>query len=75
MLTNATARTVRCPRCGGPSLYAPGNPWRPFCSERCKSHDFGAWASERYRVATPSAPDEPDSDQAEDADVGERDRG
>ena len=44
-------REVRCPGCGGPSLYAPENPWRPFCSERCKNHDFGAWASERYRVA------------------------
>jgi hypothetical protein len=47
-------RTVRCPRCGGPSLYAPENPARPFCSERCKSQDFGAWASEAYRVPGPA---------------------
>ena len=44
------ARTVRCPACGGPSLYAPENPFRPFCSERCKLHDLGAWASESFRV-------------------------
>ena len=38
-----------CPSgCGGPSLYAPGNPHRPFCSERCRNHDLGAWASESY---------------------------
>ncbi|MCW7537169.1 DNA gyrase inhibitor YacG [Aquabacterium sp. A7-Y] len=43
-------RTVRCPACGGASLFAPENPWRPFCSERCKNLDFGAWASETYRV-------------------------
>ncbi len=43
-------RTVRCPACGGPSLYAPENPYRPFCSERCKLHDLGAWASESFRV-------------------------
>jgi uncharacterized protein len=43
-------RTVRCPTCGGPSVYAPENPSRPFCSERCKNVDFGAWASEAYRV-------------------------
>ena len=43
-------RTVRCPACGGPSLYAPENPFRPFCSQRCKLHDLGAWASERFRV-------------------------
>ena len=44
------ARTVRCPACGGPSLYGPGNAYRPFCSERCKLHDLGAWASESFRV-------------------------
>jgi endogenous inhibitor of DNA gyrase (YacG/DUF329 family) len=26
------------------------NPWRPFCSERCKMIDLGAWASEEYKV-------------------------
>ena len=37
----APPRHVRCPRCGGDSLYAPTNRWRPFCSERCKLHDLG----------------------------------
>lgn len=53
-------RRIVCPACGGPSLYGPQNPWRPFCSERCKNHDFGAWASERYRV--PARPDPADED-------------
>lgn len=44
------ARTVRCPACGGPSLYALDNPHRPFCGQRCKSLDFGAWASEQFAV-------------------------
>jgi len=26
------------------------NPWRPFCSERCKLIDFDRWTSEEYRV-------------------------
>lgn len=26
------------------------NPYRPFCSARCKTVDLGAWASEVYRV-------------------------
>lgn len=43
-------RLVKCPACGGPSRYASDNPWRPFCSERCRRIDLGAWASERYRV-------------------------
>ena len=58
MSTPATApRTVRCPACGGASVYAPSNPWRPFCSERCKNLDFGAWASEAYRVQVKPEPD------------------
>ncbi|WP_395700352.1 DNA gyrase inhibitor YacG [Aquabacterium sp.] len=52
------ARQVPCPTCGQPSRFAPENPWRPFCSERCRSVDFGAWASERYRVAAPPGPDD-----------------
>ena len=50
-------RIVRCPACGGESVYGPENAWRPFCSERCRSIDFGAWASERYCVAA-AAPKE-----------------
>ncbi|MGA8010589.1 MAG: DNA gyrase inhibitor YacG [Thiomonas sp.] len=44
------ARKVACPHCGALTVYSTSNPWRPFCSERCKSIDFGAWASESYRV-------------------------
>ena len=51
-------RTVRCPACGGPSIYAPGNPFRPFCSERCKNMDLGAWASESFRVPDETPPDD-----------------
>ena len=43
-------RIVRCPGCGGESVYALSNPFRPFCSERCRLADLGAWASEGYRV-------------------------
>jgi uncharacterized protein len=45
-------RIVRCPTCGGDSVYAPENAFRPFCSERCRNVDLGAWASESYRVPT-----------------------
>ena len=53
-------RVVRCPNCGGDSIYAPSNPARPFCSERCKNMDFGAWASESFRVPAPATADELD---------------
>lgn len=44
-------RMVVCPRCQGDSVYAPSNPYRPFCSQRCKAADFGAWADEGFRIA------------------------
>jgi endogenous inhibitor of DNA gyrase (YacG/DUF329 family) len=43
-------RTVNCPQCGKAAAWSPANPHRPFCSERCKQIDLGAWASEQYRV-------------------------
>lgn len=51
-------RTVRCPACGGDAVYAASNPYRPFCSARCKGMDLGAWASEQFRVPDATPPDE-----------------
>jgi endogenous inhibitor of DNA gyrase (YacG/DUF329 family) len=51
-------RIVRCPACGGDSVYAASNLSRPFCSERCKGMDLGAWASESFRVAATASPDD-----------------
>jgi endogenous inhibitor of DNA gyrase (YacG/DUF329 family) len=48
---------VDCPACGAPAEYGPHNLWRPFCSERCRRHDFSAWACERYRVQAPPPDD------------------
>ncbi|MEZ5651060.1 MAG: DNA gyrase inhibitor YacG [Burkholderiaceae bacterium] len=42
---------VACPACGRRTIYRSDNPWRPFCSQRCKTIDLGAWASEQYRIA------------------------
>lgn len=49
---------VACPTCGHPSVYGAANPWRPFCSERCRRIDLGAWASERWRIESPIAPED-----------------
>jgi endogenous inhibitor of DNA gyrase (YacG/DUF329 family) len=48
--------TVACPTCGEPTSFGADNRWRPFCSERCRLIDLGAWASEAYRI--PAKPDE-----------------
>ncbi len=34
-----------CPTCKRPVEWSPAFPYRPFCSERCKLVDLGAWAS------------------------------
>ncbi|HET7546167.1 MAG TPA: DNA gyrase inhibitor YacG [Usitatibacter sp.] len=54
-----TPRTVPCPTCGEKSVFEPWNPWRPFCCERCRALDLGAWASESYRI--PGKPAEDDA--------------
>ncbi len=51
-------RIVSCPHCGNPVEWSPASRWRPFCSERCKMIDLGAWGSEAYRV--PAEPVDPD---------------
>jgi uncharacterized protein len=33
-----------------------GNPFRPFCSERCKLIDLGRWAGGEYRIPTKEKP-------------------
>ena len=53
-----TARQVKCPHCGKPTLFTPENPSRPFCSERCKLIDLGAWAEEKYAVPVAPATEE-----------------
>jgi uncharacterized protein len=52
-------KSVRCPACGAQSLWSEANTFRPFCSERCKLHDLGAWASDRYAIA--GSPQDSDS--------------
>ena len=41
---------VRCPTCDRVVEWSAGSPWRPFCSERCKLIDLGAWASEQRSI-------------------------
>jgi uncharacterized protein len=56
---NDSLRRVPCPTCRGPAVFHPSNLWRPFCSDRCRTADLGAWANEQFRVAA-EAPDDGD---------------
>ena len=51
--------TVKCPTCGKTVAWSEKNPFRPFCSDRCRQIDLGAWANEEYRV--PSRAEDEDS--------------
>ena len=58
---------VRCPQCGK-EVEFKGNEFRPFCSERCKLLDFGAWADEEYALpAETSTLSDEDVDEIEKA--------
>ena len=48
-------RAYTCPTCG--AAVPAGGPWRPFCGERCKMVDLGAWLLGHYRVPSVSDPD------------------
>jgi len=40
-----------CRSCGKP--IDPSDPCYPFCSDRCRLVDLGAWFNESYRVSRP----------------------
>lgn len=41
---------VKCPTCHREVEWSENSPWRPFCSERCKLIDLGAWANGDYVI-------------------------
>ena len=48
---------VKCPTCKKKVETPPDNKvdesnYLPFCSERCKLVDLGAWLQEEYRIAS-----------------------
>ncbi len=56
----STPKNIKCPNCRKPAPWE-GNPFRPFCSERCRLVDLGAWMDEEYRI--------PDEKKAEDEEM------
>ena len=47
---NIKKSDISCPRCQKPNTWRPENKFKPFCSERCKLIDLGAWADEAHRI-------------------------
>lgn len=54
--------SVKCPICKKETEW-DGNPFRPFCSERCRLIDLGAWSSGDYRVPGEDLPGEEEAEE------------
>jgi hypothetical protein len=52
------ATTVKCPTCKRLVEWSPDSPYRPFCSDRCRLIDLGAWIDEKHRIPDESAASE-----------------
>ncbi|HHT9110788.1 MAG TPA: DNA gyrase inhibitor YacG [Candidatus Brocadiaceae bacterium] len=50
---------INCPNCHKVLSYQTIKdlPYFPFCGERCKLVDLGAWLDEKYRIEEPMSPD------------------
>lgn len=55
-------RQVKCRQCGKPVRLDESNPWRPFCSERCKLIDLGQWFSGSYSIPAETPEEFPDAE-------------
>jgi endogenous inhibitor of DNA gyrase (YacG/DUF329 family) len=58
---------VKCPTCRREIEWS-SSPFRPFCSERCRMIDLGAWLSEQRSIAGDTTPLEPDAEGAQEPD-------
>jgi endogenous inhibitor of DNA gyrase (YacG/DUF329 family) len=58
---------LKCPICKQP-VDSETTAEFPFCSERCREHDLGNWAMEKYKVAAPMM----DESELEETETDER---
>lgn len=54
---------VNCPTCAAEVEWTEANTFRPFCSNRCKQIDLGAWAEEKYTIPAADPLDDPLDDE------------
>jgi endogenous inhibitor of DNA gyrase (YacG/DUF329 family) len=52
--------TTHCPTCRRDVVWGPESPHRPFCSDRCRLIDLGAWFSGAHAI-----PDDGSSEEFE----------
>jgi endogenous inhibitor of DNA gyrase (YacG/DUF329 family) len=57
--------TVKCPTCGRSIEWSEQSPFRPFCSERCRVIDLGAWLSEKHVIPSNETDSPEESSESE----------
>lgn len=57
------ATIVKCPTCKKEVIWGPESAFRPFCSDRCRLIDLGAWANEEHKIPDKGRADLPLSEQ------------
>lgn len=50
-------KNFKCPTCQQLVAWVSTNAFRPFCSERCRLIDLGAWADGSYAVPAHEVPE------------------
>jgi uncharacterized protein len=59
--SNKQIKQIPCPSCKTLSDFSSENPYRPFCSARCKMVDLGEWANESYKIPEKILPTDVDN--------------
>jgi endogenous inhibitor of DNA gyrase (YacG/DUF329 family) len=44
------AAKVKCPTCRRDVEWSEASQYRPFCSDRCRLIDLGAWLAEQHKI-------------------------
>jgi hypothetical protein len=50
---------LACPTCGRAIQWSDAFPFRPFCSERCRLIDLGAWLTDQRAIPGDAPEDAP----------------
>jgi endogenous inhibitor of DNA gyrase (YacG/DUF329 family) len=62
------APIVKCPTCGRELEWTPAALFRPFCSDRCRLIDLGAWISEKHSIPGEDTLPDDDGEEPQDKD-------
>jgi endogenous inhibitor of DNA gyrase (YacG/DUF329 family) len=50
------ATIVKCPTCRRSVEWSAASLYRPFCSDRCRLIDLGAWLTEKHAIPSDEDP-------------------